>query len=408
MEVILTRDPPDLALPVPKGRRAVSIHGLFCSQRSATLYGQLRSSLADLLRQLVAQGTGPQHLERLVIHLREPCAAELDGRWLELTCREVLGGGLPRVHVCTTGIPENGAVAVSALALVPVAVPTKPVYRGYSAVELDRLYSPRATVPDALAYFERWRQQGEVLSERLTDVIVYGDSPWESMDLFVPAVTAPPLHFFLHGGYWQAMDKLETRLFIRGLLDAGVAAAVVNYPLCPEVRLPEITASVREALARLWAAAPRYGIDNTRVQIGGHSAGAHLAAELLATDWGAITAGLARQPVTRGVLVSGIYDLTPLQFTGINRALGLDPVGAYDCSPVHRVPGHQIDLVLAWGTSESEEFERQSRELAAAWGRHGANTILAPIAGTNHFSVIETLADPGSRLLTLALEQLAQ
>ena len=82
---------------------------------------------------------------------------------------------------------------------------------------------------------------------------------------------------FIHGGYWQASDKDQHAQFTAGMVQSGYAVANLNYGLCPDVTLDDITRQIRNALLFLAAQADSFGFDPARIHLAGHSAGAHLA-----------------------------------------------------------------------------------------------------------------------------------
>src|SRR5207249_5587939 len=99
-------------------------------------------------------------------------------------------------------------------------------------------------------------------------------------------------HLFIHGGYWQRFYKQDFSHVAAGLVAHGVAVAVVNYSLCPAVGIGDIIDQMRRAAAFLWRQAETLGVDMSRFQVSGHSAGGHLTAALVATDWPQLDAAL--------------------------------------------------------------------------------------------------------------------
>ena len=140
--------------------------------------------------------------------------------------------------------------------------------------------------------------------------------------------------------------------------------------------------------------------------VSGHSAGGHLAACMLATDWPAVDASLPRDFVPSAYAISGLFDLAPLVETSINRALQLDGAAARAASPLFWRPpaGKSLDAVV--GEQESAEYFRQSRTVADTWGATGVATRFAVVPGANHFTAIAPLADPASPMVA-RLKQLA-
>jgi arylformamidase len=187
---------------------------------------------------------------------------------------------------------------------------------------------------------------------------------------------------FIHGGYWQALGREWVSFCARGLNLLGVAVAVPSYDLCPSVPLATILAQMQEAAAFLYR---RHGVP---LLAAGHSAGGHLAACLLATDWPALDPALPAGMVASALPVSGLFELEPLLPTSVATALRLSREEARRLSPRSwPSPGRPLHAVV--GGAESGEYLRQSREMAAAWG--GSWEALP---GEDHFTVLAPFADP--------------
>jgi arylformamidase len=201
-----------------------------------------------------------------------------------------------------------------------------------------------------------------------------------------------PLHLFLHGGYWQAMGRESSGFAARGLVQAGVAVAVAGYRLCPEVSLEEVVQDVRDALAWLYLNGADHGVDASRVQVSGHSAGGHLAAMLWTTDWKRQAPGLPADLLHSGIGISGIYELEPLVLTPVNGALELDVPRARDLSPALAEPVCRAPFLLGVGEAESEEYHRQSGFLRERWLAAGVPVELESLKNHHHFSVVDELA----------------
>lgn len=254
-------------------------------------------------------------------------------------------------------------------------------------MDLEAEYNNRDRVPDHPAVMQRWRETAEAArAARPPLEIAYGSGPREVMDLFSAGDDAP-VAVFLHGGYWQALDKGWFSGVAPALLAHGVSLAIPSYDLAPAVRLGAILRQVRVAVDAIRA---RTGV---RPVVFGHSAGGHMAACLLSEG-----------RASAAVAISGVFDLRPLIQTSLNTALNLDDREAAALSPIHwPVPdgstpgGTVLDCVV--GADESPEFIRQSRMMADHWGARGVETRFAALAGLNHFTVLDPLFDPDSALV---------
>ena len=254
-------------------------------------------------------------------------------------------------------------------------------------IDFEAEYNNRARVPDHPAVMQRWRETAEAArAARPPLQIAYGPGPREVMDLFSAGEHAP-IAVFLHGGYWQALDKSWFSGIAPALRAHGVSLAIPSYDLCPAVRLGVILRQVRAAVD---AVRERSG---ARPVVFGHSAGGHMAACMLSEG-----------RASAAVAISGVFDLAPLIPTSLNTALDLDAREAAALSPVHwpvpngSTPGGTV-LDCLVGADESPEFLRQSRMMAEHWGGQGVETRLEVLAGLNHFTVLDPLFDAESRVV---------
>jgi arylformamidase len=155
---------------------------------------------------------------------------------------------------------------------------------------------------------------------------------------------------------------------------------------------------IRHACLFLWL---RTG---QRMMVYGHSAGGHLAGAMVATDWQALYPKAPPDLVPAAYSISGLFDLTPLVGIPMAHDLRLDEAEARRVSPLFwpAPNGRAFDAVV--GALESSEFLRQSRTVADSWGKAGAQTRYEAVAGTNHFTVIDALADPRSAMVGRLVE----
>jgi arylformamidase len=273
-----------------------------------------------------------------------------------------------------------------------------------AAVDYEVEYDNRARVPEHVEIFARWAREAEdyradTLKDGRAELgLSYGDTPRQYVDLFLPeAGDGAPLAIFIHGGWWRSFDPSMYSQMARGLNAHGVAVAVAGYDLCPNVTIAEIIEQIRRACAFLWQ---RFG---RRMFVYGHSAGGHLAGAMVATDWPSLYPKAPADLIPAGYSISGVFDLSPLTQISINQDLRLDAETARKVSPAFWPigSGRAFDAVV--GGLESSEFKRQSQILVQAW-QHAAQTRYEEIAGTNHFTVIDALADPHSAMVARVAE----
>lgn len=258
---------------------------------------------------------------------------------------------------------------------------------------LDPAYDNRAHVPDHPAIFARWAQEAADYraGARSELGVPYGPGARHRIDLFLPEEDRGlPLVSFIHGGYWRALDPSLFSHMARGLVARGFVVAVPGYDLCPQATIAGIIEAMRAAHALLWRRFRR------RIVASGHSAGGHLAACLLATDWRARGADLPDALVPAAYAISGLFDLTPLLRTSMNADLRLDAASARAASPLLWPAPRGLALDAVAGAAELPAFPDQSRAIAREWGAHGVATRFGTVPGANHFTILDPLARPDS------------
>lgn len=278
-------------------------------------------------------------------------------------------------------------------------------------VWLDREYNNRARVADNPAYLERWARDSRAVRDSggaLIDVR-YGHEPGESLDVF-PAQArggrAAPVLFFIHGGYWRALDKSDHSFLAPLFQRLGVCVVMPNYALCPDNSVPGITLQMVKALAWTHRHIATHGGDPSRITVAGHSAGGQLAAMLLACQWPQVGADLPAALVRNALSISGLFDLEPVRGAPfVQPALRLTPDQVRKASPA-RLPSPGLregrgELVAVVGGDESAEFRRQNRLIREAWGAEVV-PVCEDLAGLHHFSVLDALCLSEHRLHLLA------
>jgi arylformamidase len=273
------------------------------------------------------------------------------------------------------------------------------------SIDYEVEYNNRARVPEHPQIFARWEREAAAYRDEAAAHaelgLRYGPSARQTIDLFYPeGDRAGQLCLFIHGGYWRSLEPAMFSHMAKGLNAHGLTVAVAGYDLCPQVKVANIIAQMQQAGLYLWR---RFG---RSFMTYGHSAGGHLAACLLATDWPALAPEAPRRLVPAACAISGLFDLAPLTRVAMNQELRLTEADAPVVSPIHW-PAPAGCRLEAWcGALESGEFRRQNRIIAEAWSKAGVSTVALEIPDTNHFTVLDRLADAQNewtrRLVALA------
>ena len=272
---------------------------------------------------------------------------------------------------------------------------------------LDSQYNNRARIPEHPHLFDRWSRDSAIArdrSSRRLDV-AYGPGPAETLDIFPSTRDDAPVLFFIHGGYWRALDKRDVSFIGPSFTREGAMVVLPNYALAPTVTIETIALQMVQALAWTWRHAALYGGNPKRITVAGHSAGGHLAALLLTCRWPQVGADLPGDLLGGGLAISGLFDLEPIRQTPfLQPDLRLTPASVRRLSPAG-LPAPTVPLYATVGGEESEEFLRQNDLIRTAWGETSV-PVCEAIPGANHLSVLDDLVDPHGRLHGLALRLL--
>jgi arylformamidase len=282
------------------------------------------------------------------------------------------------------------------------------LYREFETQEqLDEQYDVESAVDDFGQYAEFFVEQSATAREELDAHldVSFGPTLAEHVDIFPADRADAPVLLFIHGGYWHSLSSKEFSFVARGPVSAGVTTVVMNYALCPAVTIDEIVRQSRAVVAWLSEHAEAYGGDGDRIHVAGHSAGGHLTAMLLATEWEA-EYGLPSDVIDGACSISGLFDLAPFPYTWLQPKLQLTWGQVRRNSPIRHVPDSAPPLIVTYGGEEPSEMRRQSDDFLDEWERNGLDGRHLPQPGDNHFTAIEGFLDADSPLCRAILEQI--
>jgi arylformamidase len=274
------------------------------------------------------------------------------------------------------------------------------------AIDYEVEYNNRARVPEHAEIFARWTRDGAAYRDEADDEgraelgLKYGPSPRQTIDIFKPKSGGAdgPLALFIHGGYWRSLEPSQFSQMARGMNAHGITVAVSGYDLAPQVSIGQIIEQTQTACLYLWSKFKR------RIMVSGHSAGGHLAACMVATDWKALDNNTPADLAPAGYAVSGLFDLAPLLHLATNADFKLDEAEARRVSPLFwpLVRGKVLDAVV--GGEESSEFLRHSKSVADDWRERGAQTRYEAVPGLNHFTICDPMTDAKSAMTKRMVE----
>ena len=269
------------------------------------------------------------------------------------------------------------------------------IYKQYNQEQLDNQYNNRFQVPDFATYLERWDKLSEQARKKHAYIkdLQYGDHSRECLDIFPSNKPNAKVLVFIHGGYWQLFDKTKFHFIAEAFLPHHITTVLINYPLAPDATMDEIVASCRKAILWLQQNLVAFNANPSEVYIAGHSAGAHLAAMLMSKQWAKET-----QNFIKGIcLLSGLFNLIPIQLSYRNEALRLNHEMTIRNSPIELVTAQPCPILIAVGATETEEFKDQSRQLHNKW-KNKASVELLELPALNHFSILDSLVDENALL----------
>lgn len=281
-------------------------------------------------------------------------------------------------------------------------------YDRLSDEEVEAQFNPRVAVKDAERYLAEFAERSRAARERMDGKldVAYGEHRMSTLDVFRAASENPPLHVFLHGGYWRALDKSDHSFLAEPLVAAGATTVVLNYDLCPQVTVDDIVRQVRAGITWIYHHAADLGGDRDRFYLSGHSAGAQLAVMALDRNW-LESEGLPADAIKGIVAVSGIYDLTPVLRITVNEEIRLTYEMAERNSPMRHPPDPLAPVLIAVGGEETVGWIEQSRDFDETCRRSGVACGYLEVPGAHHFSILYELADRDSPLCRVALRQMA-
>jgi arylformamidase len=286
---------------------------------------------------------------------------------------------------------------------------TETIFLHYTKEQLDRNYDQRAWVKNAEEVVARYASRSaEARSALHCDrAIEYGRGPDDRLDWFHADKPNAPVVIFLHGGAWRNFTKDDFSFVASAFVASGCHVAILNFSKAPAVRLPAIVDQVRRGIAWVYRNLERFGADRSRAFISGHSSGAYLTAMMLLTDWSRY--GLPEQQIFRAAFcVSGSYDLKPIILSARGSYIHLEGREEHDLSPIRHLQLASTKVMVAYCEGDTDEFQRHSREFAAALAQRGLLLESIRLPALNHFEIIESFAESNSPLNTMVLGHIAR
>ena len=287
-------------------------------------------------------------------------------------------------------------------------------YRNLSPEALELEFNPRAVarnLDERLAASAAASAETRARLDCVLDVR-YGPGAKETLDIF-PAPSSEsgsgagpgaPVHLFIHGGYWRAMDKSDYSFIADAFQPAGATTVVINYDLCPTVTLDTIVEQSNRSIAWTFRNIADYGGDPERLYVSGNSAGGHLTAMALAHDWEA--EGLPADIIKGAAPITGVMDCEPVLDITVNEEVRLEPEAARRLSPLRNPPRRALPLLVAVGGAEPRLWIKMSEDYAALCRGRGIDCEYLEMPGQDHFDISRAVGDPESPLARAMLHMM--
>lgn len=251
----------------------------------------------------------------------------------------------------------------------------------------EEQYVLRKTLPSFNDEVQKWEGMSTDACFSKYDSLVeqYGSHDRQSYELFknTSDVKSKGLAIFIHGGFWRAMNRQQSRFVATPFLENGYDCVIAEYRLMPEYRLADLVQDTADMLAALTSPSGHYP-QGTKIILSGHSAGAHLAVhgKQRAQEMGCQLYNCSL------LLFSGVFDLYPVHKTSIGDELvlsaeELERWSAYNSN----ITRDDREALFVVGGSETDEFKRQSIIGSQLLGTAmTGNVMIVPDA--NHLSLM--------------------
>ena len=323
--------------------------------------------------------------------------------------RALLGGALATAMVAAV----RPGLAQQMQAHMPPGVAPRPkgplVFLDYDKDEIDAAYTQSLWAPNQAEVAKRNAQKNAAALARLGPPrrLAYGPTEIEKVDVYPTRQPNAPMNVFIHGGAWRAERSAGSAYLSETFVDSGAHFIAVDFNTVIETNgnLMALADQVKRAVAWVYRNAFRFGGDPNQLYVSGVSSGGHLASVVLTTDWQK-DFGLPINTVKGGLCGSGMYDLYPVSVSARSNYVTFTNEVVEALSAQRHLDRLVAPVIVAHGTLETPEFQRQSREFAAAVKAAGKSVTLLVGEGYNHFELHETLGNPYGLLGRAVLEQM--
>jgi len=271
------------------------------------------------------------------------------------------------------------------------------VWMDMDQVEVDAAYDQAIYAPLADQIRKRYASMSEAVRVRLGQPqrVAYGPTDIEKLDIYRTKRPNAPIFVYVHGGAWLAGTAAGTAFPAELFVNAGAHYITLDFVQIREAGgdLRAMADQVRRGIAWVYKNATTFGGDANRLYIGGFSSGGHLAGVALVTDWQK-EFGLPPDMVKGALCMSGLYDMKPVRISKRSSYVKFTDEMEQTMSSVRYLNLLRAPVIVTHGTNETPEFQRQTRDFAAAVKAAGKPVELIVAPDYNHFEMGESLSNP--------------
>jgi arylformamidase len=272
-----------------------------------------------------------------------------------------------------------------------------PVFLDYDQLELDASYDQVYYEPLIERVRQRFTSNSEAMRARIgaPQRATYGPTEIEKLDIYKTNRTNAPIFVFIHGGDWFMYSANQFGYPAEMFVNAGAHYVALDFASVKDVggNLNVMASQVRRGIAWVYRNAASFGGDPDQIYIGGHSSGGHLCGVALVTDWQS-EFGLPPTIVKGGLCMSGMYEMTPVRLSWRRTYVNFTDAMADAMSSQRHLDKLNAPIIVTYGSFETPDFQRQSRDFAAAVQAAGKPAQLIEAPNYHHLEMAESLGNP--------------
>ncbi|MFZ0421947.1 MAG: alpha/beta hydrolase [Xanthobacteraceae bacterium] len=286
------------------------------------------------------------------------------------------------------------------------------VFMEMDQAELDASYNQLSYEPLLPQVSQRLASNSEAMRARIgaPERHAYGPSSVEGLDIYRTKENNAPIFVFIHGGAWLGGKAKDYGYPAEMFVNAGVHYVAVDFIAIKEADgdLGVMAKQVRSAVAWVHNNATKFGGDPARLYVGGHSSGGHLCGVVMVTDWQS-DFGLPPDIIKGGLCMSGMYEMKPVALSARRNNVKFTDAMQDSMSAIRHIDRLHAPITVTYGTFETPDFQRQSRDFAAAVKAAGKPVKLIEAPNYAHLEMCESLGNPygANGLAALAMMELA-